>query len=282
MNDGGPYRALPKFLLCPRCGEQLDRAFDDVLACMRCQGIFVTPPTAGLAFDDPAWPSAASAMWWKSALECPVCAYDGAVTVMAAQVCEGTQIDRCATHGLWLDQGELSRLLRTSGDELSELRRRLTGDEDVAALDAKREAWRNDVDARRRAAEAHNEWLATRRAREIAEADRKLAAERAAAEEQKKVTEALSGASRTASKDLFDPPAAVVSPTPNRSPTWREQQELVLRREAEREQVDAKREIVMRAIGELEQQLANLRLAVRDVESKLATERTKLRVLIAG
>lgn len=294
MTDQGPYREAPKFLLCPRCGELLDRAFDDVLACMRCEGIFITPPTAGLAFGDPAWPADAAAMWWKSSLACPMCAYHGAPTTMAAQSSEGIQIDRCATHGLWLDRGELGRLARTTGNELGVLRRKLHGDDsDPSELDAKREAWRRDVEARRKAAEEENARLAAERQRQIGDADRREAEARIAAEEERRYREAIGRAWVAPLVVRRDPPAPPPPPappappglpvSPQRSPpvpTWREQQDLERARKQEREQSADQRSEVVRAIGALENQLTELRREIRAIESQLSTQRARLRVLV--
>lgn len=294
MSDQGPYREPPRFLLCPRCGEMLDRVFDDVLACLRCRGIFITPPTSGLAFGDAAWPADAAAMWWKSSLECPVCAYHGAPTTMAAQSFEGTQIDRCASHGLWLDQGELNRLAGTRGDELAVLRRKLHGELDTEVLDAKREAWRRDVEARRKQAEAENERLAAERARLIAEADQREAEERAAialadqraAEERAAIEHERRQWTRPAPPRPVDPPAppepparpAFLIPPPAAAPTWREL-EAQRRDRGEQQRRDEERAEVVRAIGELEDQLTDLRRQVRFVESQLSVERARLRAL---
>lgn len=277
----GPYREGPSLLLCPRCGEILDRAFDDVLACLRCKGIFITPPTAGLAFDDPAWPKATSAMWWKSSLSCPVCASAGAETIMSAQTFEGTQIDRCATHGLWLDDGELSRLTRTTGDELAYLRGRLHGDGlDGSILDAKREEWRRDFETRRKAAEALGERIAAERAAQIEEADRRHAAETKAAEEQRRIAAAWSSA-RAPSTALFDTPKPKLeSPKDEPKLTWREMQEQEQTERVAREQREQTRASAIRSIGDLEIKLMEARRLVRDLEDKLSDERLRLRALL--
>ena len=297
----GPYREGPSLLICPRCGEILERAFDDVLACLRCKGIFITPPTAGLAFDDPAWPKATSAMWWKSSLECPVCAHAGAPTVMAAQTFEGTQIDRCASHGLWLDAGELSRLTRTTGDELAFLRSKLHGDGvDGTELDTKREQLRRDVEARRKTAAQQEASRAAERARQIEEADRRHEAERRATEEQKRGTAAWA-APRVPSGALFDPrepdPPKVEAPraeAPRVEPPKVEAPRaeppkvahpyapyLTSRERLEREiWVAERRAEIVTAIRTLEQDLIDARVKVRELEGKLATERARLRLLL--
>ncbi len=315
--SGGPYREGPSFLICPRCGEILDRAFDDVLACLRCKGIFITPPTAGLAFDDPAWPKDTSAMWWKSSLECPVCANAGAATIMAAQTLEGTVIDRCAAHGLWLDAGELARLTHTTGDELAYLRSKLHG-VDGNELDAKREQLRRDVEARRKTAEQREAWRANERARQIEDADRRHEAERRATEEQKRIA-ASWAAPRVPSGALFDPAvpeppkvepgeprtlseppkveppkaeAAVEPPKTSmserlagaRSETYQPRPyapQLTSREQLEREiWIGEQRTKLAAAIGTLENELIDARAKVGEVEGKLATERARLRMLL--
>lgn len=167
----GPFRAS-SFVICPRCGELLDRAFDDVYACMRCNGLWVSAPSIAIAFGDSSWPPHARSLWWKSVLPCPECARIGMPSTLESQLCDGVQIDRCATHGLWLDPGELGRLAGSTGDELAELRRRLRGEEqDVSRLEERRSAWRRELDARRRSAEEYQDRLAADRARQIEEAD---------------------------------------------------------------------------------------------------------------
>ena len=294
---GGPYREGPSFLICPRCGEILDRAFDDVLACLRCKGMFITPPTAGLAFDDPAWPKDTSAMWWKSSLECPVCANAGATTIMAAQTLEGTVIDRCVAHGLWLDAGELARLTHTTGDELAFLRSKIRGEGvDGNELDTKREQLRRDVEARRKSAELQEAWRASERARQIEDADRRHEAERRATEEQKRI--AAAWAAPRAPGALFDPavpepkaepgeprklmePPKVEPPQPVPSQPRPYAPQLTAREELERKiWLDEQRASLAAAIGTLEHELIDARAKVREVEGKLATERARLRMLV--
>ncbi len=171
MIGGGVYRES-SFMICPRCGELLDLAFDDVYACLRCNGIWVSAPTLALAFGDPAWPAHARTMWWRSALPCPECSRLGSPSTLAAQLCDGVHFDRCSTHGMWLDPGELGRLASTTGDELAELRRRLRGDgADVDRIEQRRSAWRRDLEARRRSAEEYEAWLAEDKTRQIERAE---------------------------------------------------------------------------------------------------------------
>ncbi len=241
MNDAGPYRQGPKFLLCPRCGEMLERAFDDVVACMRCEGVWVTTPTAEHAFET-TWTTRARSMWWRNEIECPECTFNGAPTTMAALLCDDTLIDRCKEHGLWLDRGELGRLLGGTGPELDELRVRVGGNEhELAKLSAKREAWRKGIDVQRTAAAEYAAWRAADQARQLAEAS--SAAARAVAEADAAKTKAdYERAHLAALHELAD-----------------------------------RRDASLVAIAGLENRLGGLRAAVRVIESDLDVERIKLR-----
>ena len=73
MTDAAPFRERPSVLLCPRCGEMLERVFDAVRTCLRCEGVWIATVTLERAFGDPKWPRGSS-MWWRNALECPECA----------------------------------------------------------------------------------------------------------------------------------------------------------------------------------------------------------------
>lgn len=284
----GPYREGASLAICPRCGEPLDRAFDDVLACRRCQGLMITAPTAALAFGDPAWPKGASVVWWKSSLECPVCARDGVTTVMAAQTFEGTRIDRCATHGLWLDAGELSRLEQTTGDELAYLRGRLYGDGvEPGRLEAERERWRKDVEDRRRQEADQEARRVAERARQIEAIDRQHEQEQRAAEQERREAEAQRRAAealrRKEAQTLFDavpPQPAPIPPQPAPIPPRRSAEETWREREARRAQLEPRRVAIAAEIGELELQLIEARRSVRTLEGMLARERQRLRALL--
>jgi Zn-finger nucleic acid-binding protein len=71
---------------------------------------------------------------------------------MAAVIASDTLVDRCATHGVWLDAGELGRLLNAPAtEELTALYRQLAPNEtmpEIAARQAIRDAER--AEARRR------------------------------------------------------------------------------------------------------------------------------------
>jgi Zn-finger nucleic acid-binding protein len=177
---GSPYRERPRFLLCPRCGEALDRVFEGVSSCLRCEGLWIAPATLDAAFGDPRWPGG-NALWWRNSLECPECAFEGKATLMVARLSSDVLVDQCAEHGVWLDRGELGRLMGGAADELAALRDRLAvAAPELDQLVARRETWRADVDVRRKAAHGYRQAQEEehRRRLEIAGAERaRLAAE---------------------------------------------------------------------------------------------------------
>lgn len=150
-----PYREAPQFLQCPRCSEMLDRAFTGVAVCPRCQGAWIGQATLDTAFGNPRWPPG-EAVWWQDELPCPECTGAGAGGKLAARSSNGVMVDACAAHGVWLDRGELGRLmsLATDADELLELRRRIAAVADPEGLRQRRQDWRAEIEARRREAEA--------------------------------------------------------------------------------------------------------------------------------
>lgn len=146
MNAGGPYReADGSVLLCPRDGDPLVVVFESVQACARCEGTWLPQRVVDRAFGDPAWPPGANA-WWRREIDCPECAATGIQQRMLAITVEHIIVDRCASHGTWLDAGELRRVAGQRGDsDLAILQRRLGLDD---AVDLR--AWRTSVDARQR------------------------------------------------------------------------------------------------------------------------------------
>jgi Zn-finger nucleic acid-binding protein len=173
---GSPYRELPRYLLCPRCGETLSQVLEGVSSCLRCEGLWIAQGTLDVAFGDPQWPGG-QVQWWRSSLDCPECTSDGHQTLMTARMSRDVLVDHCSEHGVWLDRGELGRLMGTTSNELAVLRERLAlASPDLKQLTVRRDRWRADLETRRRA---------DRDDRQAREADRryraKLAAQAAAA-----------------------------------------------------------------------------------------------------
>jgi len=139
-------------LLCPRCGELLDPTYEGVSSCLRCEGLWISPATLDAGFGDPRWP-AGQALWWRHAIECPECAFEGTATVMTARRSSDVIVDQCPEHGVWLDRGELGRLMGAPAEELEALRARLAViAPNLEQLVARRERWRTDIEIRRKAA----------------------------------------------------------------------------------------------------------------------------------
>ncbi len=149
-----PYREAPQFLQCPRCGEVLDRLYEGVSVCPRCQGAWIVQATLDTAFGNPRWPPG-QGMWWQDELDCPECAAAGRRSKMSARSSNEVVVDACAIHGLWLDRGELGRLmsLATDADELLELRRRIADVADPDGLRRRRQSFRAELEASRRKAD---------------------------------------------------------------------------------------------------------------------------------
>jgi Zn-finger nucleic acid-binding protein len=182
-----PFRERPRVLLCPRCGEVLERVVDGIHTCVRCEGAWLENQTIDRAFGTQRWPGGSSA-WWRRELECPACACEGVPDAMSPMLVGDMLVDRCANHGVWLDHGELGRLIGAPNVvELEELYQRLKPGRDLpAALLEQRE---------RRAAER------VRRQRELDDYRAKVAEERAriaavAAAEHRRRIEELRAAER--------------------------------------------------------------------------------------
>lgn len=178
----GPYRERPKLMLCPRCGEILDHAFDAVRICLRCEGVWMGTISIEKAFGDRRWPEARNT-WWRNAVPCPECAMEGMTAIMNAAMVGQILIDRCYQHGLWLDHGELGRLMGgitaddRGDDDLAALRERLKiVDNELEKLLERREAWRADAEMRTKSADEYRAWLAEEQASRLA-AERALEAE---------------------------------------------------------------------------------------------------------
>lgn len=181
------YREAPPPLLCPRCGDVLDAVVDLVRVCMQCEGVWLGPTALQAAFNDVKWPHGRS-MWWRNSMACPECRNAGEDTQLTAMAAAEILVDRCpAGHGLYLDRGELGRLMQSTSDELVGLLDRLATVDD-AQLAARRESWKRVRDERVAMIAKHGKYLeevaARRRAEEAErkeERERQRAAEREAA-----------------------------------------------------------------------------------------------------
>ena len=122
----------------------LEAIVPGVSVCPRCEGIWVTSDTLDIAFGDPRWPPS-HGMWWHNELACPECAFDGTTTIMDARSANDVNLDRCPIHGLWLDRGELGRVMKTGSDELAELLRRIEANIDMAQLAERRQKWQSEL-----------------------------------------------------------------------------------------------------------------------------------------
>lgn len=277
MTDVAPFRESPKFLLCPRCGEMLERAFEAVRTCLRCEGVWIATVMLERAFGDPRWPRGPS-MWWRNALECPECAAEGAVQVMAAVQAGEAVVDRCASHGLWLDRFELVRLLGTSdavasgagvSPDLAALRARLAvPDVDLEGLARRRDAWRQDAGKRRKAAEEYRSWL---EAESRLRLDRE-AMEAARAARQQREREVSAQAERADA-------AFAAAEREKRAAAARKQEAARSERTLAIQRLGDVRQQISAEVARLEAQLAPLRDQLRDAEAVFERSRAKLRAL---
>jgi Zn-finger nucleic acid-binding protein len=174
------YREAPRTVECPRCGENLTRVSAGVEACARCEGIWLPSLAVETAFGTAMWPPGPGA-WWRRELTCPVCQLEGQGNVMTPIMHDNFVVDRCHLHGVWLDAGELGRLLSAPrAVELEAFFERLRPEGDVppqlAEFRQRRGAERakriEELELRRKAREAE-------RARIVAEQEAARAAERA-------------------------------------------------------------------------------------------------------
>jgi Zn-finger nucleic acid-binding protein len=149
------YREAAHVIVCPRCDDVFDEIFEGVSACVRCNGMWIAQPAIDRAFSDPMWPPGPSA-WWRRELSCPVCASEGKLAIMVP-VLDGTVVvDRCRGHGVWLDEGELGRVLGVP-DGLAVLYARLFGTD--MPTDLQRSLTGSELAQRRRQASEHKAWL---------------------------------------------------------------------------------------------------------------------------
>lgn len=104
------FREAPRVHDCPRCGENLARVSGGVEACSRCEGVWLPKLTIETAFGTPYWPPGPG-QWWRRQLACPACSLVGGANIMTPIQVDNFLVDRCYEHGVWLDAGELGRLL---------------------------------------------------------------------------------------------------------------------------------------------------------------------------
>jgi Zn-finger nucleic acid-binding protein len=160
-----PYRTAPQFLPCPRCGEMLDRVFDGVWSCPRCWGAWISQATLDVAFGNPRWPPGHSTLSHDE-LACPECSAAGTSSKLIARSSNEVLVDACPRHGVWLDRGELGRLMNLSSgaNELYELQGKVASSSpNPEALQQRRQAWRAELEARRREAEEFRAGLRSKR-----------------------------------------------------------------------------------------------------------------------
>lgn len=248
-------------MLCPRCGEVLDRAFEGVSTCLRCEGLWIAPATLDAAFGNPCWPSG-NVMWWRNSIECPECALEGKATVMSARMSSDVIVDQCAEHGVWLDRGELGRLMGVAGDELGALRSRVQAmAPDLDQLVARRQKWRADLESRRRATLEYRQRLEEEHRQRVAITER----------ERQRRADAQRGRA----------PAAPAEPSPARpaprgEPRPAQDRDEAARRAAEREQLAGTRRAQAAAeVARLQDRLGVLHDHVRRLEVEIAETRQR-------
>ncbi len=260
MTDASPFRERPKFLFCPRCGETLDHAFDAVVVCLRCEGVWIAPLSIEKAFGKASWPEAQT-MWWRNSLECPECASIGVATVMTAAMAGSVLIDRCTNHGVWLDRGELGRLMGgdtandAGDDDLAALRDKLSvGAADLAGLIGRRDAWRADLAKRRESAADYRSWLEAEEGRRTAAA----AADQLARATQRKQYLEHAEREREAAKLLA---------------------EAHRQRDQRLQELGDSRARASSDVAQLEAQIITVRAQMRSLEARLDGERARIRAM---
>lgn len=96
----------------------------EMAPCRRCGGAWLPAAVLEAVFGSRHWPPGAS-LWWQRRLPCPECARGQGTLRRRMQAIEssGGIVDRCVEHGLWLDTGELGRLLAPDEPGLSSVER---------------------------------------------------------------------------------------------------------------------------------------------------------------
>jgi Zn-finger nucleic acid-binding protein len=261
----GPFRDSSTPLLCPRCSDLLLATFDGVHGCPQCGGIWVPQPIVDRAFGPGGWPRGANA-WWRRELQCPECVIAGVVDKMRAIAVDEIVVDRCAGHGVWLDQGEVCRLTgsRDSSD-LAALHARLVPGGPLPDLDS----WRHAVDDQQRVVQIarhrrlQEAAVELQRLRVIAEeeARRREQAEAEAADRAKQ--EALAARSRWEAEEAVRAARAL-------------EEERLARRLAHQALIDS----TTADIAQIESELIEHLEAVRERERRLNLARAKLANLL--
>lgn len=287
-----PYRELPKFVLCPRCGEVLDRAFDGVLVCLRCEGLWISPISVTKAFGDATWPCGKNT-WWRDSLACPECASDGVATTMSSAMVDRVVIDRCRDHGLWLDRGELGRLMGTpttdpgGNADLAALRARLEAAEtDLEQLLARRDAWRAGLDLRRQSESDYRDWLEAERQRrvelerahreEIAASERRAVQAKAQLEAEARARKARDELERANAERVRN---AELARADAERQAERARNAIHIEREHALQRLGDARVQASAHVSRIEAQLVAQRESLRACEAELASARSRLRAI---
>jgi hypothetical protein len=123
MDNDGLFR--DRTVYCLSCAAGLARV-GDRLQCESCGGAQVADGAlitmfGEIAHDDERGLSARLVAATSPSRRCPCC-----VTDMTAHVLYDTLVDRCATHGVWFDAGELEQVLVACGNA-ARARRQLGG-----------------------------------------------------------------------------------------------------------------------------------------------------------
>jgi len=243
----------------------LDRAFDGVSSCLRCEGLWIAPATLDAAFGNPRWP-AGHTLWWRNSLDCPECAFEGKSTLMAARMSNDVLVDQCPEHGVWLDRGELGRLMGVPTNELAALRDRLAVmAPDLDQLVARREKWRADIETRRKAAHDYRQALEEDHRRRVAI----TAAERKRLDAEERVREAATTPSPA--QPPARPRAERAAPPPPAADTV----EAARRAARHKQALGTERAQASAEVARLQDRLAALHDHLRRLDAELADTRQR-------
>jgi Zn-finger nucleic acid-binding protein len=228
-------------------------------------------------------------VWWRNELRCPECATTGTVSIMNARASGDLIIDHCALHGVWLDRGELSRvMLDPAVAGLEKLRAHLAALEPTAAqLAERRERWRVERDERARLAETERKRIETERAKravEVAEAEQKrIDAHRAKLAEaerlakvrtelaQRAAAEARAEAERAADRAVVSQPLEQPQPTILSTPPVRDNALELARLQRFRDAAEERVSWLEARIDSLQHELVSQQQALVQARHALAT-----------